>query len=209
MTQTTFRRLAASLTLLIPVAAGAAETQAVTPLQQAKLNAILNGSYAFTASRTCVQTFPYTPGFDPATKELRSNGETVGFVESGTLIFSGTGLVKGTDITVAVMEPAKAVAGSIPMQNGIKSSCTGTYAMNADRSYTTNLACTAQVGGGVSLTISPAVYRGSGDPFLNMLTISETGGDIQTVGIAFEGYPTGQTFERVCTSSGTLVRTGR
>ncbi len=209
MTQTTFRRLAASLTLLIPVAAGAAETQAVTPVQQAKLNALLNGSYSFTASRTCVQTLPNAPGFDPATKALRSDGETVGFVESGTLTFSGTGLVKGTDITVAVMEPAKAVANSAPMQNGIKSSCTGTYTVNADRSYTTNLACTAQVGGGVSLTISPAVYRGSSDPFLNMLTISETDGGIQTVEVFYGSYPTGQTFERVCTSSGTLVRTGR
>ncbi|WP_306536030.1 hypothetical protein [Geobacter sp.] len=208
MTQTTFRRLAASLTLLIPVAAGAAETQAVTPLQQAKLNAILNGSYAFTASRTCVQT-PCAPGFDRANRKLLADGETVGFVESGTLTFSGTGLVKGTDITVAVIEPAKAIADSIPMQNGIKSSCTGTYTVNADRSYTTNLACTAQVGGGVSLTISPAVYRGSSDPFLNMLTISETDGGIQTVEIFYGSYPTGQTFERVCTSSGTLVRTGR
>lgn len=208
MTQTTFRLLAASLTLLIPVAAGAAETQGVTPVQQAKLNAILNGSYAFTASRNCIQA-PSPPGFDRATRQLLTNGEAVGFVESGTLTFSGTGLVKGTDITVAVMEPAKAFAGLAPMQNGIKSTCSGTYTVNVDRSYTANLACTAEIGGGVSLTISPAVYRGSGDPFLNTLTISETNGGIQTVEVFYGSYPTDQTFERVCTSSGTLVRTVR
>ena len=208
MTQTTNRRLAARLALLIAVAASAAETQAATPVQQAKLNAILYGNYAFTSSRNCVQV-PSPPGFDRATRQLLTNGEAVGFVESGTLTFSGTGLVKGTDITVAVMEPAKAFAGLAPMQNGVTSTCTGTYTVNADRSYTANLACTAQVGGGISLTMSPAVYRGAGDPFLNMLTISETDGGIQTVEIFYGSYPTGQSFERVCTSSGTLVRTGR
>jgi hypothetical protein len=206
MTPTRRRTLAASLALLIPVAAGAAETTAITPLQQAKLNALLRGNYAFTASRTCVQT-PYAPGFNPATRQLLTDGETVGFIETGTLTFSGTGTVKGTDITVAIMEPGKTTAGSVPMQNGIKSSCTGTYTVNPDKSYTTNLACTALRSDGIALAISPAAYRGASDSFQNTLTISETGGEIQTVQVTIGAYLL-QTFERICTSSGALVRTG-
>ncbi|MBT1075670.1 hypothetical protein [Geobacter grbiciae] len=207
MKRNTIVSLAAGLASLIPVTVGAVEIQANTSAQQALLNTLLKGSYAFTASRTCVQT-PYSPGFDQTTRQLLTDGETVGFIESGTLTFSGTGSVKGDNITVAVMEPAKAIAGSAPMQNGITSSCAGTYSVNPNRSYSATLTCTSQLGNGLSLAIGPAAYQGSVDVTQNMLTISETGGNIQAVTVAIGGTPV-QSFDRVCTSSGTLIRTGK
>ncbi|MRR34936.1 hypothetical protein EG829_09620 [bacterium] len=204
MKTSTLTSLAASLALLITATAGAADLPTVSPVQQAALNTLIKGSYAFTASRTCVQT-PYAPGFDPETKALVNEGKTVGYIESGTLTFSGTGIVSGKDITVATMEFA-VPDPLVPMENRFKSSCTGTYTVSPDRSYSAILACTALRSDGVSLTISPAVYRGSVDLSQNMLTISETGGEIQTVRVALGDYPL-QTLERICTSSGTLVRT--
>lgn len=207
MKQNTLTGLTACLAFLIPATVGAADIQTTTPVQQALLNSLLKGSYAFTVSRTCVQT-PYSPGFDQTTRQLLTTGETVGFIESGTLTFSGTGSVKGDNITVAVMEPAKAIVGSAPMQNGITSSCAGTYSVNPNRSYSATLTCTSQLGNGLSLAIGPAAYQGSVDVSQNMLTISETGGNIQAVTVAIGGTPV-QSFDRVCTSSGTLVRTAK
>jgi hypothetical protein len=168
---------------------------------------MLKGKFAFSAWKSCVET-PYAPGFTPDTHGLTAEGKTVQYVESGVLTFNGAGLVTGTGISVTSMEPGKMAIGDIPVQGGLKSACTGTYAVNATRSFTAQLSCQAPLPNGMTLSMGPFLYRGNLDLLVSTLTFSEQESNVQTVAVKM-GDTLVHGFERICVSNGTLVRTAR
>jgi hypothetical protein len=183
----------------------AATTEATAQL--ATQNQILKGKFAFSAWRSCVET-PYAPGFTPDTHTLTAEGKIVQYIESGVLTFNGAGLVSGSDISVTSMEPGKMVIGDLPVQGGLKSACKGTYAVNANRSYTAQLNCQAPLPNGMTLSMGPFFYRGHVDLSASTLTFSEQEANVQTLTVKVGGTPV-HGFERICVSNGTMVRTAR
>lgn len=174
-------------------------------------NQTLKGKFAFSAWKSCVQPrveTPYTPGFAPDTHELTTEGKTVQYIESGVLTFNGAGLVTGSNISVASIEPGKMAIGDVPVQGGLKSACTGTYAVYADRSYTAQLSCQAPLPNQMTLSMGPFLYRGQVDLSASTLTFSEQEANVQTVIMNMGDTPV-PLFERICVSHGTLVRTAR
>jgi len=185
--------------------ASAATTEGTSQL--ATQNQTLKGKFAFSAWRSCVET-PYAPGFTPGAHELTGEGKTVQYIESGVLTFNGAGMVTGPDISVTSMEPGKMAVGDVPVQGGLKSACTGTYTVNANRSFTAQLSCQAPLPNGMTLSMGPFFYRGQVDLSASTLTFSEQEANVQTVAVKVGDTPV-YGFERICVSNGTMVRTAR
>ncbi|RNC68083.1 MAG: hypothetical protein ED859_11695 [Desulfuromonadales bacterium] len=185
----------------LPSAEAAAEAA-----PQPWMNVLLKGKFGFTAWRSCVQTL-YAPGFEPDSQALACDSENITFIESGTLTFNGNGTLTANNISVTSMEPGKLTAGATPVRAGIKSSCTGTYSVMADRSFNAEMNCSAPLPDGIVLTMGPFRYTGHMDFPVSTLTLSELEGNVQTLSLKMGETPLHQ-FERICTSSGTLVRIG-
>lgn len=173
--------------------------------QQAQLNSTLQGTYAFTAWRSCVQT-PYAPGFDRTTHALLTDGESMSFVEAGTVRLNGNGSLKIVNARVTQISNGTPSATTTPVVAGLRSSCTGTYAVRPDRSCSIDMTCSAQLPGNMLMTMKPFHYDGAIDTLNKTLTFSESDGGIQTITLLLNGSPI-NTSERICASSGTMIQT--
>ena len=177
--------------------------------QQAMLNSSLLGKFAFSAWRACVQSkYPNVPGFDPISHAQLIDAESTSFSESGIVRFNGKGTLKIVDAQViSVGAPA---VNSVPVMAGLRSSCTGTYAVHPNRSLDMVMSCSAQVPGNMTMTMGPFHYAGYIDLLNKTVTMSESDGTIQAIALSPTGSSTPlYTFERICASSGTLMQTGK
>ena len=171
---------------------------------RSKATALLRGTYAFTVYRSCIQT-PVAPGFDPATLRLLVDGERALFVDTGIIDFDGKGGAKVSATEIVQLNPDLKSAGQIPLVTGLSSSCEGTYAADRSMKFSSELTCVADLGNGVTLTITPFRAQGHIGRGANVVTTSEIEGTLQTTTVA-AGDVVLSKRERVCVTSGTLLK---
>ncbi len=166
---------------------------------QEQLNLLLNGDYTFVLRQNCVAS---PSGFESViqpdgseTFRLLGDATNVGnLVMTGTLRFNGDGtgeLLSGGNETLSIVAfgHPQTMAGGIPFQ-GISagdSTCSLIYNVGADsRSFSAESECTAP-GPGVILALAPARIRGRFNPSRQMLILSHTKPNVETVEIICDG----------------------
>lgn len=191
---------------------------------QEQLNLLLNSNYTFVLRQNCVVS---PSGFESViqpdgaeTFRLLGDATNVGnLVQTGTLRFNGDGtgeVLSGANETLSIVAfgHPQTMAGGIPFQ-GISaegSTCSLTYNVGADRmSFGTELECTFS-DPGVIRTLAPVRVRGRFDPSRQMLILSHTKPNVETIeiicdgcGVAPDGTVLG-TIDRVCVRSGTAIK---
>lgn len=134
-----------------------------------------------------------------------TDAEQLIFVDAGIMHFDGKGNLKATDVKVIQFNPDKLLPGDIPIQAGLRSSCTGVYNVKPDKSYDTKFKCMAQNGDGVILTLGVFINEGHIGKETNVLTSHEISGNIQQFTVSL-GDAILQSNERICTTSGTFIK---
>lgn len=170
----------------------------------AKLMGMLNGNYRFTANGACIES---TGGFNPR-PTLEPLGDTIVYNEflTGTMIFDGVGGAlqshTGTTMFNGPWFPLNSPVGTF------SSSCTYTYAVSSDLSFTMEGNCSSALPDGpvpgqtatlTGIKLVGYVSRGG-----DMLVIS--GVEPSEQDLALSG---GYTAKRLCSSSGTYFKAGR
>lgn len=169
-----------------------------------KLNSVINGDYAFSIWRSCIETS--ADGIEPQTLQLKTDGKKVDFIDTGVFRFDGKGNVTTAQTNKIIqMNPDQLGDREFPIVSGLKSVCKGTYSVNSNMSYTSELTCTADLGGGLTLTITPFVSEGQISEDKKVLTTGEIAGTLQTETISAGGMIL-QTLDRVCITSGSLIK---
>jgi hypothetical protein len=169
------------------------------------LNKLIRGEYAFTIYRSCIVT-PTNEGFDPETLELQTDAEHVIFVDAGIFHFDGKGKITTKEVKIIQLSANQLFPGQTPVVPGLSSSCEGNYNVKQNRrSYSAEFSCIAQLGGGAKLTITPFKAEGYIGRSRKTITINEIEGNIQDFTISL-GDIILQANERICTTSGTLVK---
>ena len=207
------------LLAMLPTGRNLAQAQ-----DQEQLNLLLNADYTFVLRQNCVVS---PSGFESViqpdgaeTFRLLGDATNVGnLVQTGTLRFNGDGtgeVLRGANeaLSIVAFGHPQTMAGGIPFQ-GIRagdSTCSLTYNVGADRmSVSTEVECTATNPGVIS-ALAPLRIRGRFNPSRQMLILSHTKPNVETIEIICDGCgvaPDGtvlSTVERVCNRSGTAIK---
>jgi hypothetical protein len=159
-------------------------------------NRVLHGDYAFTYSRVCAQS---PNGFSPQGLALNPISELTSTIEM-VQTYNGDGT------SSAVGGHALNIINNATNQNELDFTCTGTYQVNNDGSFSEDLNCSGTVVAGPiagQTFTQPGIHRsGHIGIFAQTLVISNTGSNLES--ITFSG--SGIALARICGRSGTAVR---
>jgi hypothetical protein len=161
----------------------------------------LNGEYRVVITSSCVRT-PYQPppaaGFNPTTKQLLVEGETLTALGSGLLRFALDGTVQVLEGVQTEVSLDQYAAGKTPVAPPVEFTCTGTYTRQG-RKISMNLPCNIKVPNpGVSVTLGPQQFEGYLSRNLQTVNVTNIAGGIQTITVSVNGNPTQQR-QRICT----------
>jgi hypothetical protein len=159
------------------------------------LNRVLHGNYAFAYSRVCSQS---PNGFSPQGVAVAPATELTSAIEM-VQTYNGDG-------TSSAMGHALNIINNATNQNELDFTCTGTYQVNADGSFSEDLNCSGTVVAGpiAGQTFTQPGIRRTGHIgiFAQTLVISNTRSNLES--ITFSGTPI--PLARICGRSGTAVR---
>lgn len=126
------------------LAAGAGPVHA-----QGNLNARLDGEYAFTQSRHCIEVAG-THSFNPSTFQIVSSGpgpfllRRFAVADRGTIHYGGDGT--GTASVLSIQIEGQGGAGSFPIGTAAEITCEINYTVNADGTVDHHADCTSATG---------------------------------------------------------------
>ena len=190
------------LLLVAPLLLGGSIAQA-----EGDLNARLKGEYAFTQIHFCVSTRVsgqhFGPGFSVpsggATTSTRSN--------EGILTFDGQGTGSFDGKTLTINHSATG-SGALPVSEA-EFTCPLTYAVNADGTFTTHLACSARglsgAGAGTPSTVTGLELHGQLQDGGRLFIANDTRPNVETVTSTSSDGVTSE-FERICGRSQTAIK---
>ena len=160
------------------------------------LNRVLHGDYAVTYSRVCSQS---PNGFGPTGLAVAPASELTSAIEM-VQTYNGDG-------TSSAVGHALNIINNAANQNELDFTCTGTYQVNNDGSFSEELNCSGTVVAGpiVGQTFTQPGIRRSGHIGIlaQTLVVSNTKSSLES--ITFSGAPT-IPLARICGRSGTGVR---
>lgn len=162
-------------------------------------NRLLRGDYAERMTRTCSRT---AAGFGA---DLQLLGPAVSQTASTelTITYNGDGTSTAVGRVLNLTNGATAT-GNLPV-SASEFTCTGTYQVDEDRSFTEVMSCSGSVLAGASAgqTFSEADYRVSGQigPHGAMLVVGNTDPQVESITLSASG-----TTSRICARTGTAVK---
>jgi hypothetical protein len=160
-----------------------------------------NGEYRVVINQTCVRTpfqVPPAAGFDPATKQLLVDGETVTALGTGLLRLGNDGSAELTDGRQTEISMDLLAAGKTPVTPPAEFTCAGRYAIEEGK-MTLTLTCDVKVPDpGVRVTVGPQEFEGHIDRDKKTINLTNIAGGIQAVTVSVFGNPV-QLRQRVCT----------
>jgi len=158
------------------------------------LNRVLHGDYALTFSRVCAQA---AGGFNAALQPIGSVSQLTSTIEM-VQTYNGDGTSSASAHAVNI------ISGGIN-QNELDFTCTGTYQVNADGSFSEDMSCTGSVIAGLiaGQTFTQAGIHRTGHIGIlaQTLVISDTGTNQENITFSAAG-----SFTRICGRSGTAVK---
>jgi hypothetical protein len=140
---------------------------------------------------------PPAQGIDPATKQMRVNGEFVSGYGTGTLKFNRNGTVTMEDALITEISSGQTAAGQLPVSVGTKFGCEGNYTLHADGKLNVLLVCeTVPPQAGLRVLIQPVEFEGfaGNGRSINLGTYKR---DIHTVTV-YSGSTPVQQRQRMC-----------
>jgi hypothetical protein len=169
----------------------------------------LSGDYRVVITQTCVRT-PYqnppASGFDPDTRQLQVDGETLTAIGSGLLRLSDDGsaqLLDGVQTEVSVGQTA---AGNTPVAAPSQFTCSGTHSLDRGK-VALSLSCDVSVPQpGVKVTLAPQNFEGYAALRAEALNLTNITGEIQTITVSVGGNAVQQR-QRVCTQHALAIAT--
>jgi hypothetical protein len=167
----------------------------------------LSGRYGMSMSLSFIATprgHPPVLGFDPATRTLLQNGETLLAVLKGVFSFTRQGDVTIENGLLTDLFPNQTNAGDVPISSNTPVSCSGKYSLNGD-ALAFNLDCTSSLPNDLTVTIGTFQVDGLVGIDKRTITISSTAGNILTENISTAGTVVAQR-QRVCILQGTLAK---
>ena len=168
----------------------------------------LTGTYRFTTSETCVRSpflLPPAAAFEPNTRQLMVDGETVSALGNGLLRFSSDGSVTLENGRQIEISTGRVGTGATPVAPASLFTCSGTHQLQGNK-LSMSLACDVkQAAPVVKVALGPLNlegYLGISPLFIDMVNI---GSDIQTLTVSVNGNPVQQR-QRICNQSISLTR---
>jgi hypothetical protein len=152
---------------------------------------------------------PYQPppanGFDPNTKQLLVEGETISAIGSGLLRFEEDGSLqllegKQTEVSLGLIAP-----GKTPITPPAEFTCAGNYTVDSGKvSFT--LTCDIKIPDpNIKVTVGPQQFEGYVDREKKTMNLTNIAGGIQAVTVSMFGNPVQQR-QRICTQHSLLAR---
>jgi hypothetical protein len=166
-----------------------------------------SGDYRVVINQTCVRTpfqAPPAAGFDPATRQLLVEGESLTAIGSGLLRFARDGSVTLLDGVQTEVSLDQVAAGNTPVTPPAKFSCAGNYSVWY-RKVSLSLSCEVPVQPGVKVTVGPQKFEGYFDRSRRSINLTNITGGIQTITVAVDGVPVQQR-QRICTQHAIATR---
>jgi hypothetical protein len=158
------------------------------------LNRVLHGKYAVTFSRVCAQA---AGGFNALLQPIGPASQLTSTVEM-VQTYNGDG-------TSSAVAHAMNVINNASNQNELDFTCTGTYQVSADRSFSEDMSCSGTVIAGIlagqTFTQTGIHRTGHIGILAQTLVISGTGTNLENITFSLLGSQT-----RICGRSGTAVR---
>jgi hypothetical protein len=159
-----------------------------------ELNRVLHGNYAVTFSRVCAQA---EGGFNALLQPIGPVSQLTSTVEM-VQTYNGDG-------TSSAVARAMNVINNASNQNELDFTCTGTYQVNSDGSFSEDMSCSGTVIAGIltGQTFTQTGIRRTGHigAFAQTLVISGTGTNLENVTFSQLGSRT-----RICGRSGAAVK---
>lgn len=210
--------MALMLFIAVPVGGGNIVEAGENQEEQEKLNELLDGDFAFTLTRVCVNvrffirpdgTPNVPPGQDAFTDfpdlDLQGFASTNTFGVRGILRYDGNENVAVEDGSLVFILHGSGVTqpGSSPARHNLFT-CNGTYDVNPDRSFTQQLNCiSTRIAGfevGEVFTVTGVVHQGQISRDGRTLLLSDTLPNVEDLDSDKRGA-----FQRICGRSGTAV----
>lgn len=199
------RSIAVTMFLVIPAVLGARFAEAHGP---ANRNRLLNGDYAFTSFRSCIQG-PQTTFGENFVLQLGANSRTAAL--QGTLRYNGNGTGSAAFRFLNIF-PQFTAPGNLPI-NGGETTCQLNYTVNADGSFVqlfSNCSGVVEFGAGAPGTfeITGGEKMGQISQDRKTLILSDTNPNVETLDVTRpDGVIVEQ--ERICNRSGFAIRVRR
>jgi hypothetical protein len=204
------RSIAVTMFLVIPAVLGARFAEAHGP---ANRNRLLNGDYAFTSFRSCIQAVKPGPE-DSVFGEnfaLQTGANSRTTTIQGTLRYNGNGTGSAAFRFLSIF-PGFTVIGNVPI-NGGETACELEYTVNADGSFVqlfSNCSGVVEFGAGAPGTfeITGGEKMGQISQDRKTLILSDTNPNVETLDVT---RPDGSIVEqeRICNRSGVAIRVRR
>lgn len=192
---------ATALALTCTVSAHGQESSEQGP-QQAQ------GEYRVVINQTCVRTAfqpPPATGFDPATKQLLSEGEAITALGTGRLQLGNDGSAQLTEGSQTEVSFASLAAGKTPVTPPAEFTCSGKYTLENGK-MTLTLSCDVKVPDpGITVAVGPQNFVGQIDPDRKIINLTNISGEIQSITVSAFGNPVQQR-QRICTQHAILTR---
>jgi hypothetical protein len=168
----------------------------------------LSGVYRFTTSETCVRSpflAPQTAAFEPSSRQLQVDGETVSALGGGLLRFSRNGTVTLEEGRQTEISTGRVGAGTTPVAPPSQFTCSGTHRLEGNK-LVMSLACDVkQASPVVKVALGPLNLEG----YLGLTPLAidmvNAGGDIQTISVSVNGNVVQQR-QRICNQAISLTR---
>lgn len=181
------------------IALAASSLVVALPASAGNLNKRLKGDYAVSVMRICSST---QAGFGPAPQFQALgpvNNQTI--VAKGVQSFDGDGNFTAS-LRAFVTNSSGTAAGGFPVSE-VELTCSGTYQVNADHSFTTVRSCTGVALSGViaGQTLTQSPIAGNGHIRGKMLQFADATPSVETTTLSLFG-----TSFRICGRSGTAVK---
>jgi len=158
------------------------------------LNRVLHDNYAVTFSRVCAQS---AGGFNAQLQPIGPVSQLTSAVEM-VQTYNGDG-------TSSAVAHAVNIINNASNQNRLDFTCTGTYQVNADGSFSEDMSCFGTVVAGVlagqSFTQTGVHRTGHIGVLAQTLVIGNTGTNLENVTFSLAG-----SFARICGRSGAAVK---
>ena len=168
----------------------------------------VKGEYRVIVNQVCVRT-PFQPppanGFDPNTKQLLVEGETIAALGTGLLRFEDDGTLQMLEGTQTEVSFGLIAPGKTPITPPAQFTCSGNYTADGDKvSFT--LTCDIKVPDpSLKVTVGPQQFEGYVDREKKTMNLTNIAGGIQAITVSMFGNPVQQR-QRICTQHSLLAR---
>jgi hypothetical protein len=169
----------------------------------------INGEYRVVINQTCVRT-PFQPppanGFDPATKQLLQEGESITALGKGLLRLDNNGSAELTEGSQTEVSFPSLAPGKTPVTPPADFTCSGTYTLDSGKMVLTLPSCNVRVPEpNITVTVGPQHFEGHVGQNRKTISLTNMAGELQSITVSAFGNPVQQR-QRICTQHALLTR---